>query len=288
MFAQLLDGKYSADLKKLVYQLRLQSLNPQSPAPEDVAKIEDVAKRLLKEEDEQLQALGIAVKGQLLIQAAQKDPKAVPALDKYADEVLEQAKKNPAVKTQGVGMKIQAFRLKEDAEGLMAFIDAQLAEEDGALAMQLTQVKLTLISDAVAADASKFAKYAAFVEEAAKNEELAQAVDNVYSAKYSAAFSKLAEDGCTKAEFQALLAQFQAELEKRPAVVSALLIARESINQIGEKVGDVKLFNAAFKDTIEFCKNSKVEALAALGANLETYAAQMEQLEQAAPAEKAE
>jgi hypothetical protein len=102
LFAQLLDGKYSDATKKTVYQLRLQTLleaHKQGDAAA-TAKLEDVVERLKKETDAELQNLAVSVKGQLLIDAAQKDEAAVAALDKFADETLALAQEKPEMKTQ--------------------------------------------------------------------------------------------------------------------------------------------------------------------------------------------
>ncbi len=288
LFVELLDGDYSADLKKTVYQLRLQTLNPQADDAETVAKLNDVVARLLKEEDQELQALGNAVKGQQLLFAAQKDEAAVAELEKFADQLLEVAKTNENVKTQAVGLKIQALSLKKDAENLMKFVDAQLVDADAELKSSLTRIKLQLISQAVGEDAAALAQYEAYLDEASADEELAGAVDNVYASQIVGQLSKIAEDGGTIEQFNKVVDELKSRLEKRPSIVSALLIARQAIDQIGEKNGNVKLFDETFAKTIEFCKASKNEELSALGENLDSYLKRMQEMEAAEAAAPAE
>lgn len=293
LFAELLDGDYSTALKKTVYQLRLQTLNPQADDAETTAKLNDVVARLLKEEDQELQALGNAVKGQQLLVAAQKDEAAIAEFEKFADELLEIAKTNENVKTQAIGLKIQALSLKKDAENLMKFVDANLENAETELKTNLTRIKLQLISQAVAEDASALAKYEAYLEEAGADEKLAEAVDNVYVAQIIGQFEKIAEDGGTLEQFNKVVDELKSRLEKRLSTVSALLIARQAIDQIGEKNNAVKLFDETLANVIEFCKASKNEELATLGENLDSYLKQMEAAQAgdeadqtAAPAEK--
>ena len=90
LFAKLLsDPEASIELKKDVYQLRVQTLFDQSGAITDdnESKIVDVAAKLLKEEDPELYLLGVAVKGRLLITKAQGNKDAVKELADFVDEL---------------------------------------------------------------------------------------------------------------------------------------------------------------------------------------------------------
>ena len=289
LFAQLLDGKYSDATKKTVYQLRLQTLlDAQKQGDADAtAKLEDIVERLKKENDEELQNLAVSLKGQLLIDAAQKDEKAVAALDKFADETLALAQEKPELKTQALGLKIQAFTIKKDVDGLLKFIDAQIADADAQLKTQLMRVKLSLIQQKINADPEAFAQFEKFLEETAKDPAFESAVSQLYAARVAAQLNALAEKGATQADFDKFVDDFKAEIEKRPESLTALLMGRAALDQIGEQIGKPELFIETFDAIVAYCKTSDNETLQTLAENLEAYSAQMRQMEEQLKAQEA-
>ncbi|MBQ2791377.1 MAG: hypothetical protein IJE97_17205 [Thermoguttaceae bacterium] len=289
LFAQLLDGEYSDATKKTVYQLRLQTLleaNKQGDA-DATAKLENIVERLKKETDPELQNLAVSVKGQLLIDAAQKDEKAVDALDKFADETLALAQEKPELKTQAIGLKIQAFTVKKDVDGLLKFVDAQIADADAQLKSQLTRVKLSLIQQKISAEPEAFAQFEKFLEETAKDPAFGSAVSQLYAARVAAQLNALAEKGATQADFDKFVDDFKAEIEKRPESLTALLMGRAALDQIGEQLQKPELFVETFDAIVAYCKASKNETLQTLAENLEAYSAQMRQMEEQLKAEAA-
>ena len=289
LFAQLLDGKYSDATKKTVYQLRLQTLlDAQKQGDADAtAKLEDIVERLKKENDEELQNLAVSLKGQLLIDAAQKDEKAVAALDKFADETLALAQEKPELKTQALGLKIQAFTIKKDVDGLLKFIDAQIADADAQLKTQLMRVKLSLIQQKINADPEAFAQFEKFLEETAKDPAFESAVSQLYAARVAAQLNALAEKGATQADFDKFVEDFKAEIAKRPESLTALLMGRTALDQIGEQIGKPELFIETFDAIVAYCKTSDNETLQTLAENLEAYSAQMRQMEEQLKAQEA-
>ncbi len=289
LFAQLLDGKYSDATKKTVYQLRLQTLlDAQKQGDADAtAKLEDIVERLKKENDEELQNLAVSLKGQLLIDAAQKDEKAVAALDKFADETLALAQEKPELKTQALGLKIQAFTIKKDVDGLLKFIDAQIADADAQLKTQLIRVKLSLIQQKINADPEAFAQFEKFLEETAKDPAFESAVSQLYAARVAAQLNALAEKGATQADFDKFVEDFKAEIAKRPESLTALLMGRAALDQIGEQIGKPELFIETFDAIVAYCKTSDNETLQTLAENLEAYSAQMRQMEEQLKAQEA-
>lgn len=282
LFQELLDGELSVATKKTVYQLRLQTLfdAKKRNAADATAKLEDVVERLKKEEDAELQNLAVSVKGQLLIDAAQKDEAAVAALDKFADETLALAQEKPELKTQAIGLKIQAFTLKKDVDGLLKFVDSQIAEADAQLKSQLLRVKLSLIQQKINAEPEAFAQFEKFLEETSKDPAFESAVSQLYAARVAAQLNALAEKGATQADFDKFVADFKAEIEKRPESLTALLMGRAALDQIGEQLKKPELFVETFDAIVAYCKASKNEVLQTLAENLETYSAQMRQMEE--------
>lgn len=287
LFQELLDGDLSVATKKNVYQLRLQTLFDAQKRNDAsaTAKLEDLVERLKKEDDAELQNLAVSVKGQLLIDAAQKDEAAVAALDKFADEALALAQEKPELKTQAIGLKIQAFTVKKDVDGLLKFVDSQIAEADAQLKAQLTRVKLSLIQQKIAAEPETFATFEKFLEETAKDPAFESAVSQLYAARVAAQLNALAEKGATQADFDKFVADFKTEIEKRPESLTALLMGRAALDQIGEQLKKPELFVETFDAIVAYCKASKNEVLQTLAENLETYSAQMRQMEEQLKAE---
>ena len=287
LFKELLDGDLSLATKKTVYQLRLQTLFDAQKRndPAATAQLENLVERLKKEEDAELQNLAVSLKGQLLIEAAQKDEAAVAALEKFADETLALAEEKPELKTQAIGLKIQAFTVKKDVDGLLKFVDAQIADADAQLKSQLTRVKLSLIQQKISADPEAFAQFEKFLEEASQDPALESAVSQLYAARVAAQLNALAEKGATQADFDKFVADFKAEIEKRPESLTALLMGRAALDQIGEQLKKPELFVETFDAIVAYCKASKNEVLQTLAENLETYSAQMRQMEEQLKAE---
>lgn len=290
LFTQLLDGDYSLALKKNTYQLRVQTLM-EAEEP-DQAKIDEIVDKLSKEEDSELYALGVAVKGQTLLIAAQKDKANLAALTEYADKIVEEAKTRPELKTQSIGLKIQSYRLNGDDDALLSYVDQEIANNPADdLKLNLYLVKIKLITSAVAQNPESFDSFQKFIEEVKGNEELTDSVAQIYGARFSGKVSKIAENGGSLEDFNKSLDQFKTDLSVAPRAVTALLMARQAIDKIGTANNNANLFDEVFDSIIDYCKKSDVEELNTLAQNLETYLAQMrqakEQAEKAA-AEKAE
>ncbi len=290
LFEQLLDGDYTVATKKTVYQLRLQTLFEAQKQGDKAAteKLEKIVERLKKENDAELQNLAVSVKGQLLINAAREDEAAVAALEKFADETLALAKEKPELKTQAIGLKIQAFTLKKELDAFLKFVDEQLAEADAALKPQLTRVKLSLIQQKIAEAPETFAQFEKYLEEAAADPALASSVSQLYAARVAAQLNALAEKGATQADFDKFVEDFKAEIEKRPESLTALLMGRAALDQIGEQLKKPELFVETFDAIVAYCKASKNETLQTLAENLDAYSKQMRQMEEQMKAEAAE
>ena len=286
LFDQLLSGDFSIDLKKTVYQLRIQTLmNSDEPNDE---KLEAIAEELAKQEDEELYALGVSVKGELLLKAAQEDKAAIDALVKYADKIAEEAKKSSLLKTPSVGLKVQALRLQEDDKGLIDYIDEQLAAEpDEDLEHNLIELKFRVAISMISKDAAAFDTFKDFCEQYQANEHFAAAVANVYSARFTSGLSQIEKDGADLEKFNAVVDQFKADLVVCPRAITALLMARQSIDAIGKANGNDNLFDETFSSIIDYCKVADSEELNALAQNLENYLTQMREAQKAAEQEAA-
>ncbi len=290
LFTQILDGKFSLDLKKVAYQLRVQSLLGQGdPDEQAVKKLNVLVDRLSKEEDEELHSLQISVKAQLLTIAAQKDPKEVTALSDYADEIAKEAGDNEQLRSRAIGMKLTAFRLQNDTEGLVKYIDEQMElGVDDALKTSLQRVKLTVVSEMVVKNPETFDLYKDFCLEVKKIEELSDGVDQVFAARFVGEVSAIAEKNGTLEEFSAAFERFKNDLVLAPHSVTALLMAQQSINMIGTQNNDSALFDKSFESVVEFCKGADSDELNELAQQLDTYLAQMRRAaEEAEAAEKA-
>ncbi len=287
LFEELLDGDHSLATKKTAYQLRLQTLFEAQKQGDKTAadKLEKIVERLKKEEDAELQNLAVSVKGQLLINAARQDDAAVDALEKFADETLALAQDKPELKTQAIGLKIQAFTLKKDLDAFLKFVDEQLADTDAELKSQLTRVKLSLIQQKVVEAPESFAQFEKYLEEAAADPALASAISQLYAARVAAQLNALAEKGATQANFDKFVADFKAEIEKRPESLTALLMGRAALDQIGEQLKKPELFVETFDAIVAYCKESQNETLQTLAENLDAYSKQMRQMEERLKAE---
>ncbi|MBQ5367425.1 MAG: hypothetical protein IIU43_08115 [Thermoguttaceae bacterium] len=270
LFTLLLDGKFSMELKKNVYQLRVQTLLD-SPKPEQ-EKIDDLIARLFKEEEAELYALGVAVKGQTLLTAARENPDNVKALTEFADQIVEEAKTRPELKTQSIGLKIQSFSLQDDVDGLFAYVEQEIAKNpEDDLKDSLIEVKLRLITNAVVKDPAVLEKQQAFLDETAKDDKYAALVAQVYSARFSSVVSKIAEDSGSIDDFNAALEQFKKDLAVAPRAITALMMAKQAIDVIGESNKKPTLYDDTVEYVMNYCKASDVEALNTLAQSLETY-----------------
>lgn len=280
LFETLTTEEYTNDLRKMVYQLRVQTLlDPNSSDEKATEKLEALVNKLAKEEDSELYALGIAVKGQLLLNAAQKDKNEVDKLSAYADDVYAQSKNKEELRSQAIGLKIQSYRLKEDSEGLLKFIEAELAANPNQdLLPKLNQIKLSVVTELIHKNPETFDKYAAFIEELSKDEANADQVSNLYVARFVGTLSKIATDKGSLDEYNAALKQFKQDILVCPSCVSGILFARQSIVEIGQNNNQEKLFDAAVKDVVDFCKVADNEEVNALAQQLESYQKQMEQM----------
>lgn len=287
LFTQLLSGDYSLNLKKTVYQLRIQTLmNTETP---DADKLNAIADELAKQEDEELYALGISLKGEMLLRAAQEDKEAIAALAEYADKIVNEAKDNELLKIPSVGLKVQAFRLQDDNEGLLAYITEELAANPAEeLKQNLIDLKLRLGVSMVAKDAAAFDLFKDFCEEYKDDERFAAGVAQLYSSRFTGALAQIQADGADLERYNAAVEQFKADLEVCPRAITALLMARMSIDAIGEANEKADLFDTTFDSIIDYCKTSDSEELNMLAQNLETYLMQMRETQEAMEKEAAE
>ena len=265
LFELLTSAQFSLDLKKMVYQLRVQMLlDPNSTDKDAKEKIAATIEKLLNEEDAELYALGVAVKGQTLLDAAKDDPEAVKNLRKYADEIVALSKERKELRTQAAGLQIQTFRLEKNPEGLLDFVNAQLADEPGDLEEKLLQIKVSVAAELVEKDPANF-------------EALADGVSQVYLARFVGSVEAIAQNKGDKKAFDAALDQFKKDLEKTPKALIALIMpqTREAIDAIGanNKIDD--LFGDVFTQILDFCKVSSSDALNQLAQQLEAMQAQI-------------
>lgn len=287
LFDELLKSERSIEFKKSIYQLRVQTLMQAPDA--DQAKVDAVVADLLAQEDEELYALGVAVKGQTLLNAAIGNKEAVPALVEYAKQLSEEAKTKTNLKTQAIGLTIQSYRLQEDNQGLLKFVDEQLAaepEED--LKLNLTNVKVSVVGSLIKEDPAAFEQYKEFIMEVGKDEQFAAPVSQIYISRFQASLADVADNGSDLEKFNAVISQFEKDLEICPRAITGLLMARQYVDEIGSANKNEKLFDETFDSIISFCKASDVEELNTLAQNLEVYLTQMREAQAAAEAEKAE
>lgn len=278
LFELLTSAQFSLDLKKMVYQLRVQMLlDPNSTDKDAKEKIAATIEKLLNEEDAELYALGVAVKGQTLLDAAKDDPEAVKNLRKYADEIVALSKERKELRTQAAGLQIQTFRLEKNPEGLLDFVNAQLADEPGDLEEKLLQIKVSVAAELVEKDPANFAKFEEFLNKSLDNEALADGVSQVYLARFVGSVEAIAQNKGDKKAFDAALDQFKKDLEKTPKALIALIMpqTREAIDAIGanNKIDD--LFGDVFTQILDFCKVSSSDALNQLAQQLEAMQAQI-------------
>ncbi len=287
LFNLLLSGDFSIDLKKTVYQLRIQTLmNSAEPNSE---KLNEIAEDLALQEDEELYALGVSVKGELLLRAAQKDENgnqnkdAIDALIKYADKIAEEAKESDLLKTPAVGLKVQAFRLQDDDSGLVEYINKELAANPSDdLKRNLIELKFRLAATMINKDPAAFELFKDFVAECQKDEQYAAGVAGIYSARFTSALEQIEKDGANLDKFNAVLDQFKTDLTAAPRAITALLMARQSVDAIGKANNNDRLFDETFDSIIDFCKVSDSEELNSLAQNLENYLTQMREAQKAA------
>lgn len=289
LFAELLDGDYSLDLKKMVYQLRCQMLLDPGVADEkSTEKAEALCEKLAKETDPELHSLSLAVKGQLLLNAAKENKDAIAPLAEYADSVYEEAKENPDLRGQAIGLKIQTFRLQEDTKGLLEFVDGELATElPEALQANLTQVKISLVTEIVGKDPSTFDSFTDYVNELTKNEAYSQAVANIYVGRFVGLLRQVTENGSNLDEYKKAIELFKSGVSACPKSVVGLLMANQHINEIGMKNNNANLFDETFSDVLKYCKVSDNEAVNEVAQQLETYQQQMAKQKELFEAQKA-
>lgn len=278
LFNELISEKYSTDLRKMVCQLRVQTLlDPNTTDEKATEKLEALVKKLADEKDDELYALGVAVKGQLLLNEAQKNADAIDALEAYAKKVYAQAKDREILRGQSIGLMIQAFRLKKDSESLLAFVDGELANNPSEdILPKLQQVKLSAVSEAIKNNPDSFNKYADFIAELAKDEATADAVSELYIARFVGALDKVAEGDANLDDYKAVMKQFKDDLLVCPNAVAGILMGRQSISAIGAKNDSKTLADEAFTEIIDFLKVADSEELNDLAQKLEAYQQQME------------
>ena len=223
LFELLTSDAFSADLKKTVYQLRVQMLlDPNSTDEQAEEKIQKTVEKLLEEEDSELYALGVAVKGQTLINKAQASPENVQELVKYAEEIYQLSKEKEELKTQAIGLKIQAHRFQQDPEGLLKFVDEQLAAKpDEDLVNKLNQVKISVVTELVNKNPESFDAYKDFLTTLGKDDAFAGPVSQAYIARFLGALTKASETKGDLSAYDAAVAQFKQDLLAAPRAISA-------------------------------------------------------------------
>ena len=274
-------GKYSLDLRKMVCQLRVQTLlDPNTTDEKATEKLETLIAQLEKEEDKELYALGVAVKGELLLNAARTDKNAVAALTEYAEKVYKESKEKEELLGQAIGLKIQSFNLQEDRDGLLAFIEGELAKNpDEDLKPKLDQVKLSVVTDLITKDPASFSKHADYVAELSKDKANEEAVSTIYVARFVGLVQKSLDNNGSLDDFNAALKQFKQDILTCPSCVGGLLFARSSIVEIGQKNHKEDLFDTTFEDVLNFCKVADNEEVNAYAQQLESYQAQMQAMQ---------
>lgn len=274
-------GKYSLDLRKMVCQLRVQTLlDPNTTDEKATEKLETLIAQLEKEEDKELYALGVAVKGELLLKAARTDKNAVAALTEYAEKVYKESKEKEELLGQAIGLKIQSFNLQEDRDGLLAFIEGELAKNpDEDLKPKLDQVKLSVVTDLITKEPASFSKHADYVAELSKDKANEEAVSTIYVARFVGLLKKSLDNNGSLDDFNAALKQFKQDILTCPSCVGGLLFARSSIVEIGQKNHKEDLFGTTFEDVLNFCKVADNEEVNAYAQQLESYQAQMQTMQ---------
>ena len=189
-------------------------MNTETP---DADKLNAIADELAKQEDEELYALGVSLKGEMLLRAAQEDKEAIAALAEYADKIVDEAKDNELLKIPSVGLKVQAFRLQDDNEGLLAYITEELAANPAEeLKQNLIDLKLRLRRFYGCESATAFDLFKRFLRRIQRRRTICRRSRPALLLAFHRRSCSNQADGADLERYNAAVEQFKADLEVCP------------------------------------------------------------------------
>ena len=284
-FDEVLAGPLSPDTRQAFYQMRLQSLMAASSSvmpgagpqmtPENLAKLDTVADKLLKEDSEDLKSMGYAVKATNLVQKAQEDPANIDAIFEFADRNLAD---NPSetLKKQMTGLKIQGYMLKvqEDpaaAKEMLDYLDAELAGDvSEETKTRLLTVKLQVLMMQVQTDPSYSDILEKTLNETAEVEGLERLVQSGWGALYIGQIRNIAENGGSIADFDAVIEKIKEKMGETPILGFLVGNIKETIDTIGKNNSEPDLAQRVYKELIAAAEASENPMAAQVASNLKS------------------
>ncbi|MBR6480456.1 MAG: hypothetical protein IKT12_02025, partial [Thermoguttaceae bacterium] len=284
-FDEVLAGPLSPDTRQAFYQMRLQSLMAASSSvmpgtgpqmtPENLAKLDAVADKLLKEDSEDLKSMGYAVKATNLVQKAQDDPANIDAIFEFADRNLAD---NPSetLKKQMTGLKIQGYMLKvqEDpaaAKEMLDYLDAELAGDvSEETKTRLLTVKLQVLMMQVQTDPSYSDVLEKTLNETAEVEGLERLVQSGWGALYIGQIRNIAENGGSVADFDAVIEKIKEKMGETPILGFLVGNIKETIDTIGKNNNEPDLAQRVYKELIAAAEASENPMAAQVASNLKS------------------
>lgn len=284
-FEEVIAGPLSPDTRQAVYQMRIQALMagsaPQQPgqepeiSPEKLEKLDAIAEKLVKEESEELQSMGYALKSTNLVQRAQADPANIDAIFEFADQNLAD---NPSetLKKQMIGLKIQGYMLKVDQDPaavgeMLAFLDQQLAGDvSDETKTRLLTVKMQVLMMQIQEDLSYADQLEKVLSEIQGEEGLERLAQNGWGALYIAQIRNIAENGGSIDDFNAVLAQIKSKMSEMPILGFLVGNIKPNIDQIGKNNGDTDLTRRTFEELIAAAEESENPIAKQVASNLQS------------------
>lgn len=279
-FEEVLAGPLSPETRKAIYQMRIQTLmagaqQGMAPDPENGEKLNALADRLMKEESEELQSLGFAVKSTSMMQSAQEDPSKIDALFEFADAQLA-GTPSESLKKQMIGLKIQGYMLKVQqdpaaAKEMLAFLDRLIADEPSEeFKSQIATIKLQVLMMRLQEDISYVDDLEKALVELKDAEGMERLVQSGWGALYMSQIRNLAETGGSVADLDAILTEVKGKLNEMPILAFLLGSIKPNLDTIGKNNGDDKLTQRVYAEFIDLTKESENPTLKQVSTHLQT------------------
>ena len=278
-FDEVLNGPLSPETRKGVYQMRVQGLMAGTQAeaglsPEDTEKADALAERLMKEDSEDLNALGYAVKSTALIQQGQKDPSKVEEIFKFADAKLA-GNPSDTLKKQMTGLKIQGYMIKLDkdpnvAKEMLAFLDEQLADSPNEdLKTRLATIKIQVLMMQLQNDLSYAEPLVKALDECKEFPGLERLLQSGWGAIYMAKIRDIAENKGSIADLNAVMGEVKEKMADMPVIGFLMSQAKSNFDQIGKNNGDPELAKKTYQDLVAVTKDSDNSLVKQVGTSLQ-------------------
>ena len=240
-----------------------------------LAKLDAIADKLLKEDSEDLKSMGYAVKATNLVQKAQDDPANIDAIFEFADRNLAD---NPSetLKKQMTGLKIQGYMLKVQndpaaAKEMLDYLDGELAgDASEETKTRLLTVKLQVLMMQVQTDPSYDEALEKTLNEAAEVEGLERLVQTGWGALYIGQIRNIAEKGGSIADFDAVIEKIKSKMNETPILGFLVGNIKETIDTIGKNNDEPTLASRVFKELIVAAEASENPMGKQVAANLQS------------------